>query len=528
MKDITEGDPTTKVTRTKVVMIDDDRDFAEEYIEFLSSDLDVTYYEAATEDPREIIEDTTEAVLLDIDMPKIDGLDFLKRVRGAGLDIPVIMLTHHADSQMVVSALKAGASHFVPKDRSPSYLREILAHELTVRRAQLRAEHDRYLSDVYRDGDPDGQMAGKSPAIQAMRQVTARLAERRVDVLITGESGVGKEVVAREIYARSKVKGLPFQVVSLPDIPGTLFESVLFGHEKGAFTGAFCARAGAFEAVGEGDLFLDEIGELPLKLQTTLLRVLESRTYNRAGGTTEYPFRGRVIAATNRDLTAEVAADRFRNDLYHRLCTFPIEVPPLRDRPEDILPIAHYLLEREASRLDLPVRGFSEETLEYLKTQEWADNNIRELCNAIRAALVHCDGDTLERHHFIDVRDPVGRMKAMLRALETQDESAKTAAASPVTPAPDMPAKIEDDHEVVADTEAAEGTAGPVRPPAFLTWPFSEAKRGFEAAYVDTMQAAADGVVNEAARNAALDPSYFRRLMRRAKNWREDWREAWR
>jgi len=506
-------------------MIDDDREFAEEWIEFLNTDLNITFYDAAAVDPHEIIDDTTEAVLLDIDMPGIDGLDFLRRIRGAGISIPVIMLTHHTDSHMVVAALKSGASHFVPKDKSPAYLREILEHELTMHRTQLRAEYDRYLSDVYRDGDPDSQMAGKSAAIQALRQVTARLAERRVDVLITGESGVGKEVVAREINARSKVKGLPFQVVSLPDIPATLFESVLFGHERGAFTGAVSTRAGAFEAVGEGDLFLDEIGELPKKLQATLLRVLESRTYSRAGGTTEYPFRGRVIAATNRELTAEVAADRFRNDLYHRLCTFPIEVPPLRDRPEDILPIAHYLLEREASRLDLPVRGFSEESLEYLKTQEWADNNIRELCNAIRAALVHCDADTLERHHFIDVRDPVNRMKAMLQALETQDEPMTTRSDTSAAAAQE---RAEDDHPVAPDAEATEGIPTPPQAPAFLAWPFSEAKRGFEAAYVDTMQATAEGVVNEAARKAALDPSYFRRLMRRAKNWREDWREAWR
>jgi DNA-binding NtrC family response regulator len=450
--------------------VDDDKRFAEECRIHLSPEYEIRHFERVPEDPSLLLADPVDAILMDISLPGRDGIETVRLLRKGGSDLPIIMLTQHRDVATVVSALKAGASNYVSKDQPVSYLREVIAREIEHCQARREARLQGALGDLYRDGPGETPLVGRSPALKKIQQEIQRLAALPVDVLITGETGVGKELVARALHRSGPRRTYPFVVLSLPDISPTLFESTLFGYERGAFTGAEHPFAGAFEAVGDGDLFLDEVSEIPLELQAKLLRVLEDRTFHRLGSHKPIRFRGRIIAATNQDLEALVQEGRFRRDLYYRLRVYPIHIPPLRERKEDILPIAQLLLQREASRLGRPARRFAPEVEEDLCRHDWAGGNGRELRDEIVAALVRCDGEVIQRHHI-----------------------------SGSTPEPPS------SHPEVG----AEGS-GP-----YLGMTYTEARRWFEARYASELLESCGGVVNEAARRAGMDPSSFRRLLRR-------------
>jgi len=314
-------------------------------------------------------------LIVDLRLPGMSGLDLHQELARTGLDAPVILLTAYGDVPMSVRALKAGALDFLTK---PCDNDDLLA---AVRRAVSR----RYPARVA--AARTSGIVGESEALQAVLQQIELVADTDATVLITGESGTGKELVARAIHEQSHRRKGPLVRVNCAAIPESLFESELFGYVRGAFTGALNDRAGRFEAAQGGTLMLDEIGEVPLAMQPKLLRVLQEKELERVGETRARKIDVRIIAATNRDLAAEVAAGRFRGDLFYRLNVFPIENPPLRDRREDIPMLADHFVQTSARRLRRPTPRLTEVALRQLMTRDWP-GNIRELENVIERAII--------------------------------------------------------------------------------------------------------------------------------------------
>ena len=314
-------------------------------------------------------------LIVDLILPGMSGLELHQELARSALDVPVILLTAYGDVPMSVRALKAGALDFLTK---PCDDDDLLA---AVRRAVSR----RYPARM--SAARIGGIVGESEALQAVLQQIELVADTDATVLITGESGTGKELVARAIHERSHRRNGPLVRVNCAAIPESLFESELFGYVRGAFTGALNDRAGRFEAAAGGTLMLDEIGEVPLAMQPKLLRVLQEKELERVGETRARKIDVRIVAATNRDLAAEVAAGRFRGDLFYRLNVFPIENPPLRDRREDIPMLAEHFIQDSARRLRRPPPRLTEAALRQLMTRDWP-GNIRELENVIERAII--------------------------------------------------------------------------------------------------------------------------------------------
>ena len=314
-------------------------------------------------------------LIVDLRLPGLSGLELHQELARTGLDTPVILLTAYGDVPMSVRALKAGALDFLTK---PCDDDDLLA---AVRRAVSR----RYPARV--SASRTSGIVGESEALQAVLQQIELVADTDATVLITGESGTGKELVARAIHEQSPRRKGPLVRVNCAAIPESLFESELFGYVRGAFTGALNDRAGRFEAAQGGTLLLDEIGEVPLAMQPKLLRVLQEKELERVGETRPRKIDVRIVAATNRDLAAEVMAGRFRGDLFYRLNVFPIENPPLRDRREDIPMLAEHFIQACAHRLRRPPPRLTEAALSQLMTRDWP-GNIRELENVIERAII--------------------------------------------------------------------------------------------------------------------------------------------
>jgi len=329
-----------------------------------------------------------DAILTDLRMPKLNGLELLEAVRRRYPDIPVVMLTAHGTVGSAVEALKQGAFDYLTKPFDPDEIRHVMEKAVSTRR--LAAREARLPSDE----DPEPLLVGESAGICDVRRVIERVAPTPATVLISGESGTGKEIVARSLHRASAVRDGPFVKVNCAAIPEGLLESELFGYEKGAFTGAASRKPGRFELADGGTLFLDEIGEMPLAAQPKLLRAIQEGRFYRVGGTETLHVSVRLVAATNRDLRAEVNAGRFREDLFYRLHVVPIELPPLRARPDDIPILARLFLERFAVKLQRPVTGIDPAALDALRAHAWP-GNIRELENAIERATLLCDGTTL-------------------------------------------------------------------------------------------------------------------------------------
>jgi len=315
-------------------------------------------------------------VVTDMKMPRMGGLELLREIRRRGTGQPVLVITGYGTVENAVEAMRDGAADYLLKPFSFETLRK------AVEAAMARAPRDR-------------DIVTKSRAMEKVLQLAATIAPSDVTVLVTGESGTGKELLARSIHRMSRRAAGPFVAVNCAAIPETLMESELFGHEKGAFTGAVERRQGKMALAAGGTILLDEIGEMPLALQAKLLRVLQEREIDRIGGKDPIPLDVRVIATTNRDLEKECLAGRFREDLFYRLNVFPLRLPPLRERPEDIPLLAEHFIRRYAAAAGKAVSGLSAEAAAALAARPWR-GNVRELENVIHRAVFLARGETIE------------------------------------------------------------------------------------------------------------------------------------
>jgi DNA-binding NtrC family response regulator len=337
-----------------------------------------------------------DAVVLDLVMPDLDGLGVLARMREAGRDIPVIVQTAHGGIDNVVSAMRAGAADFVVKPVSVERLQVSLRNALNActlanELKRIKRRHDGTLTIA--------DIITRSGAMQPVLRAAEKAAGSAIPVLIEGESGTGKELIARAIHGSGARRTKPFVAVNCGAIPEHLVESILFGHEKGSFTGATEKHTGKFVEADGGTLFLDEVGELPLPAQVKLLRALQESEVEPVGGRKALKVDVRIISATHRDLIADVKAGRFRDDLFYRLHVFPLAVPPLRRRPEDIAELARHFLARIAAEEGKRVRALSAPALALLSAFRWP-GNVRQLENAIFRAVVLADGEELTVNEF--------------------------------------------------------------------------------------------------------------------------------
>ncbi|GAB1261783.1 nitrogen regulation protein NR(I) [Aurantivibrio plasticivorans] len=325
-----------------------------------------------------------EAVICDIRMPGIDGLEMLKNLQRDNPDVPVIIMTAHSDLDSAVAAYQGGAFEYLPK---PFDVDEALA---VTQRALAHAKENRGLS-VPEPQEIGGEIIGEAPAMQEVFRAIGRLSQSNITVLINGESGTGKELVARALHTHSPRRSNPFIALNMAAIPKDLIESELFGHEKGAFTGAGAQRSGRFEQANGGTLFLDEIGDMPAETQTRLLRVLADGEFYRVGGHTPVKVDVRIIAATHQDLEQLVEANRFREDLFHRLNVIRIHIPKLADRREDIPKLATHFFQTAAKELNVEPKILLPPTENYLCSLSWP-GNVRQLENTCRWITVMASG----------------------------------------------------------------------------------------------------------------------------------------
>ncbi len=376
---------------TKVLVVDD----REGIRAFITGALeDMGHQTASAGDGHEALKkleaEEYDVMVTDLKMPRMDGLELLARSRRLAPEMPVILLTAHGTIESAVEAMKLGAFDYLTKPlEGPDQLR------LVVRRA---LEH--HMLRLTAGGEGIAPMVADDPETRRALDLIRRVAPTDTTVLLLGESGTGKEVAAREIHRSSKRRGAPFVAVNCAAVSPQLVESEMFGHEKGAFTGAVEQHLGRFETAHQGTLFLDEVGELQPELQAKLLRVLQERRFERVGGTETIKVDVRVVAATNRKLEEQISAGAFRKDLYHRLSVFPIELPPLRRRPGDVMPIAEHLLQGIARRLGREGLRLSEGARERMLAHSWP-GNVRELGNALERAAIMADDEIIDADHLM-------------------------------------------------------------------------------------------------------------------------------
>jgi len=338
-----------------------------------------------------------DLILLDYKLPDGDGLSVLKQVKDADTDTLVILLTAHSSVDMAVAAMKGGAYHYANK---PFNLDEIaLLVEKALETTRLRREVRALRASQAQPFGID-RIVGESRAIAEAKALMLKVAASPAStVLLTGESGTGKDLAAKVLHYASSRASRPFMNITCSALPDTILESELFGHERGAFTDARSQKRGLLESADGGTVFLDEIGEMAPQLQAKLLRFLEDKTFKRVGGVADIKVDVRVIAATNRQLEDEVKKGRFREDLYYRLNVLPIVLPPLRSRPEDIPALVHYFVDAYNTEFRKRVRGVSGEAMRVLKSYGWP-GNVRELRNAVERAMLLAEGDQLTADHF--------------------------------------------------------------------------------------------------------------------------------
>ncbi len=330
-------------------------------------------------------------LLLDVKMPDIDGLEVLRQVRDRNPGLTIAMMTGHGTIESAVAAMKLGAFDYLTKPFPQERLFALVENALE--RSQL-LEENRTLKQELRERIYPGTIIIKSPAFRQVYNLALRVAASDANALVTGESGTGKELIAGTIHYHGARSERLFLAINCAALTETLLESQLFGHVKGAFTGASQAQKGLLEEADEGTLFLDEIGELSLNLQAKLLRVLENGEFLPVGATRPKRTNVRFVAATNKNLEDEIRAGRFREDLYYRLNVVTLNLPPLRDRPEDIEPLVEYFLGRAAQKVGRPLSGLSREALTALKQYHWP-GNVRELENVIERGAILCHGDKI-------------------------------------------------------------------------------------------------------------------------------------
>ncbi|HEV8547556.1 MAG TPA: sigma-54 dependent transcriptional regulator, partial [Polyangiaceae bacterium] len=424
-------------------------------------------------------EESFDVALVDLMMPRVGGLEVLAHVRERHAATQVILMTAFGDVETAVQAVRAGAHHFLTKPfRSND---EVVLAVMKAAEHRRLVDHAVMLERRLEQMQKFGGLIGNSPKMQEVYRLALGVATTASTVLILGESGTGKELTARAIHQHSARSEKAFVPVNCSAIPVDLVESELFGHVKGAFTGATTSRPGLFEVADGGTLFLDEVGDLPPLAQVKLLRALQEAEIKRVGSNETKTVDVRVIAATNVDLKTRIGEGRFREDLYYRLNVVAIVLPSLRERPEDVPLLAQHFVQKYAERANRQIRGISMPALELLKSQHW-QGNVRELENAIEHAIVFCAGENIEPKDLPQLTPP----------------SPRTNGAISSTPAPASASDV--------------GALGE------LPFPVAKAKAltAFESAYFQNVLDRAGGNVSEAARLSGLDRSNFRRAARRA------------
>ncbi len=337
-----------------------------------------------------------DLLIVDLQLPGEQGRELLVQAHEAQSALPIVLISDSGSVREAVDAMRLGAVEYAQQPLDLDAL--VMRVDQILESSSIRAEHN-YLIDQVLEGEQQVDLVGKSAAMERVRALVDKVAPTRSNVLVLGESGTGKELVAQAIHERSAKRKQPLIKVNCPGIPATLFESELFGHMKGAFTGALENRKGKFELAGKGNILLDEIAEIPVELQAKLLRVLEERRFMRGGGSTEAVVDARVIAATNRDLEAMVNAGGFRADLFYRLNVFPIPLPPLRERKEDLPELSLHLLCHIGSSCGLIAKGISPAALQAFSRYHWP-GNVRELRNVLERALVLAGGGVVDVDHL--------------------------------------------------------------------------------------------------------------------------------
>jgi two-component system, NtrC family, response regulator HydG len=418
-----------------------------------------------TESPRALAlleSDHPDVLVTDLKMPELDGMELMRRAHDIDGAIPVIVITAFATIESAVAAIKQGAYDYLPKNFSVDQL--TLAVERALRARSLSLEN-RHLREQLREARGLESLIGRSPAMAQVVELVKKAARAEANILVLGESGTGKELIARAIHANSPRAGQAFVPVDCASLPEALLESELFGHEKGAFTGAIKAKPGLMEVAHRGTLFLDEIAELPMALQVKLLRSLQERQLRRVGGTSLMSVDVRVVSATNRDLREAIAQGHFREELFYRVNVIEIKLPPLRERAGDVRLLAHAFLKRYGQG---SVTSFEPSALEILETYRWP-GNVRELQNVIERACALADGAVVSREDLPDY---------LLRA----PEATVPAGARPAT---DLPLK-----------DAKEQWMGVL-----------------EASYLRDLLARHDGNISAAAKAAGIDRKTFHRLI---------------
>ncbi len=429
-----------------------------------------------------LAKEAPDVALVDITMPRMSGLELLARAKESRPETEIIMMTAHGGVEEAVQAVKLGAYQFLTKP--------FVSNDAVVIAVAQAAEHKRLLDRARKleerleAREQFGALIGTAPNMQAVYRLIDGVASATSTVLILGETGTGKELVARAIHQRSSRASKPFVAVNCAAIPRELVESELFGHVRGAFTGAQNARAGLFESAHMGTIFLDEIGDLPLSAQVKLLRALQEGEIKRVGSDETKIVDVRVLAATNVDLRTKIESGVFRSDLYYRLNVIPISLPPLRDRGTDVDELAYHFLSKCARRMGREPKKLAQDALVALRAYPWP-GNVRELEHAMERALVLSQGASIHAH---DLPSEVGGASAF---------------------------------EAHAPPHSRREATGALFPAGLTDLPFAEAKKramaAFEDAYVAELMRRCDGNVSEAARQAGVDRSNFKRIVRKAK-----------
>jgi DNA-binding NtrC family response regulator len=381
-------------------LVDDDEAFLELFSLMAGAqDLHIIPSASANKALEILNEEPIDVVVSDVQMPEMNGTELFRKVQDLYPDIPVILITAFGSTQEAIEAVKQGAFHYFEKPIN----NKLDLFWTTVREALAKREMAKDLVSLYRERSIRREMplsiVGRSEGIQQVVRSLKEISRLPVTVLIHGETGTGKELAARVIHHLSDRRDKPFFAVSCNEFAAGVLESELFGHERGAFTGAIARKMGLFELAHKGTLFLDEIGEAPAFFQSKLLRVVESKTFMRVGGTFPIHSDFRLLVATNRDLEKDVAQGDFRQDLFYRLNLYTIEIPPLRKRREDIPLIAEFYLKRFAQEYRRPISGISTNALLFLRGYDWP-GNVRELINVVERAVITCQGDMITTKHF--------------------------------------------------------------------------------------------------------------------------------
>jgi len=397
--------------RTRILLIDDEEPGREALTLILShAGHHVTGATSGGEATQHLARDKFDIIITDLFLPDISGIDILKKVKRDSPLTEVILITGHASAETAVRAMKEGAYDYITKPLNVDELKLIIAK--AVEKHRLLSENV-YLKKQLRDKFEFANIIGSSPAMQQVFALMKRIVKTDSTVLVTGESGTGKEIVAKAIHFNGPRRDRPFIAVHCGAIPENLLESELFGYVRGAFTGATRDKIGKFEAASGGTIFLDEIGTMPIQLQTKLLRVLQEQEVERVGSTRPIKIDVRIISATNLDLAEEVKKGTFREDLYYRLNVIPLSLPPLRERVEDILPLAKHFLAKYCKEMRRPPMPLTTEAVEALERYHWG-GNVRELENVMERVVALTEADTISLHDL----PPNIREEALTRVTE--------------------------------------------------------------------------------------------------------------